>query len=404
MRVILLGPPGSGKRGLAKKLASRFDLKYLNLTELLTRMAREESSLGRLVGELMAACAPLPEELVSSVLNTALSDPGVRGRFIIDDYPRDVAHADILDRILDAQNMVIDQVIAMQVDADDLMERLVGKLTCDACGIDYNIYTNPPMVDGICDECGGRISRRPGDYEETISNRLRIYDGQSAQLVARYESQGLLARVRGTGDDARVFSACVKILEDAATRLAEAAKAAPQTAEPAPKARKGKGAAKAKAAAAEAVPAVAPVSEKAPAKKTAKKAVPEKAPTKKAPVKKAAAKKAPAKKAPAKQAAPEKASAKKVPAKKPPAKQAPAKKATAKKAPTKKVTAKKVSAKKAPATKAPVKKAPAKKAPAKKAPVKKAPAKKVAAKKAPAKKPAGKKAPAKKAAAKKGKR
>ena len=218
MRIILLGPPGSGRRVLAKKLASQFKLAYINLNDLLSEMAKEETELARLIGELLAACAPIPEELVSSALKNALNAPQAKKGFVIDDYPRDVSHADVLDNILNRQRIPIDLVISLGVDADYLMERLVGKLTCDACGTEYNIYTHPPMVDGVCDMCGGRIARRPSDYEETIGNRLRVFEGHVAQLIARYRSQGILHEVRGTGDESRVYTACARIVRESPRR------------------------------------------------------------------------------------------------------------------------------------------------------------------------------------------
>jgi len=121
MRVVLLGPPGSGRRVLAKKLARQFGIKYINLHELLGEMAKEKTELARLIGELLAACAPVPEELVSSALAPALSEAATRKGFIIDDYPRDVGHAETLDRILRSHGMAIDVVISLDVDADDLM-------------------------------------------------------------------------------------------------------------------------------------------------------------------------------------------------------------------------------------------------------------------------------------------
>jgi len=392
MRIVLLGPPGSGRRVLAKKLASHFGLQYFNLGELLGRMAEEETELGRLVGELLSACAPIPEELAAAALNNALSDLGDRDGFILDDYPREIAHADILDGVVDGRGTPIDVVISLAVDADELMERLVGRSHCDTCGADYNIYTNPPLVEGVCDACGSRIARRPTDYEETIANRLRIYEGHVSQLNDRYRGLGILHEVRGSGDDPRVLAQCVKIIAEAPERevpsgqdLAKAqaersakkaqAKKAPAKKAPAKKAQ-------AKKAQAKKTPAKKTPAKKTPAKKTlAKKAPAKKTPAKKAPAKKAPAKKAPAKKAPAKKAPPKKAPAKKTSAKKTPAKKAPAKKTSAKK-----TSAKKTSAKKAPAKKAPAKKAPAKKTSVKKAPAKKTSVKKTSVKKAPAKK------------------
>jgi len=377
MRIVLLGPPGSGRRTLAKKLASHFGLKYLNLSELLGQMAQEDTELARLVGELLSACAPIPEELVATALNGALSDSEARQGFILDDYPREIGHADILDNILNGRGSPLDVVIAMGVDADDLMERLVGRLHCDSCGADYNIYTNPPMVDGVCDMCGGRIARRPTDYEETIANRLRVYEGNAVQLATRYRGQGILHEVRGTGDDLRVLSACVKIVDEAPPRELPPPRASAE-AEEEPKAARRRGPRKAEPQSRSKKTAEAPTVSKAAKPERTKGGV------KKAQLKEAGAKKSVAKKSAAKKAIPKKGSVegpkvKKTVKKKAPATKAVTKKVAAKTSPAKKADAKKVMAKKKVARKAAPKKAASKKsmlrttAPVKKkAPVKKA--------------------------------
>ncbi len=371
MRLVLLGPPGSGRRFLAKTLARQFGITYINLHDLLGEMAKEETELARLIGELLAACAPIPEELVASALAPALNEASAAKGFIIDDYPRDVSHAETLDRILRHHNMVVDAVIALNVDADDLMERLVGKLTCDDCGTDYNIYSNPPLVDGVCDVCGGRVARRPGDYEETISNRLRVYDGHVIQLLERYRALEMLTEFNGIGDDPAILAKCVRAIKAAPRRELEPESEQTVAAESA--ARK-----KARRAAAK----------KGRARKTrSKKAAPKKAAPKKAAPKKAAPKKAAPKKAAPRKAAPRKAAPRKAAPKKAAPKKAAPKKAAPKKAAPKKAAPKKAAPRKAAPRKAAPKKAAPKKAAPKKAAPRKAAPKKAAPKKVAKKKP-----------------
>ena len=216
MRIILLGPPGSGKSVLAEKLSRKYKLPILNMHRILSSMANEETELGRLVGELLLACAPIPEELVYSALKEPCEE--AKNGFILDDFPRELVHAEMLHQLLQSLGALLELVIAIKVKNDDIMERLVGQSHCNACGEDYNIYSNPPMVEGVCDVCGGRISRRPADYEEGISNRLRICEANQSELISRYREEGVLQEVHGLADEPRAFQAACKLV-DAAPRI-----------------------------------------------------------------------------------------------------------------------------------------------------------------------------------------
>jgi len=414
MRIVLLGPPGSGKAELSRMISGHYGMPIITVTSVMQRAAAEQSELGRLAKEAMDM-SRVSDELLLALLRIQLPQMDLRKGFVLVDLPKNAGQADVLDSLLSDLGASIELAINLEVDRDELMERLVGRIACDTCGAQYNLYVNPPLVDGVCDECGARVVRRPDDYEETISNRLRVYEAQMGPLLQHYRLSDRLQRV-AADDGSDVAWKVLRGLIDAMARSRRAVSAAEElttasevagqreakkASTPTKPEATGKDAGSDKAAA-KASTGAAAAEKQATAKKAAvKKAAAKKAAAKKAAAKKAAVKKAPAKKAPAKKAPAKKAPAKKAPAKKAPAKKAPAKKAPAKKAPAKKAPAKKAAAKKTTAKKAPVKKAAVKKAAVKKAAAKKAAAKKAAAKKASAKKASAKKASAKKASAKK---
>jgi len=413
MRIVLIGPPGSGKGTQAKRVAAHYHVPHVTVAGALADIAAEDSELGRLVKETIDTNR-VSDDLIIAVLRVRLTQADAANGFVLDGFPRTVTQAETLETVLDGVGRPIDVVLLVDVDPDELMERLVGRLTCEGCGAVYNVYANPPTVEGVCDRCGGRVSRRPDDYEETISNRLRIFESQTAQVIDHFKLHGKLRRVSGEGGSDEVFEQIRRII-DATPRTVIEMEPVLQAAELLPAALpsltgtapRQKAAAKlaaktgtrpsagAKAAAAATVAAFKQVAaEVAAAKKPSAKAA---TPAAKAQARPAAAAKAPA--AAKAEKAPAKPAAKPTAAKKPAA----GARAAVKSAPARsKPTAKKAAAKpaaKAGATKAPAKKAAAKKVAPKKAAPKKAPSKKVAPKKSVPKAAAGK-APAKKAAAK----
>ena len=313
MRIVLLGPPGSGKGELAERIARTYDIPIITQASIVDAVAAEPGELGRLAAEARDA-ARVSDELLLALLRIQLPKLDLSRGYLLVDMPRDAGQADVLDAMLNDLGKPIDLAIKLDVDMDELMERLVGRVQCDHCGALYNMYVNPPLVDGVCDECGARVRRRPPDYEETISNRLRVYEGQMGPLLQYYQQAGKLHRFDATGEVEPLWQQ-VKAVIDATPSL-EVAPAPGETAEDAtgvddtePSAAKTKKQATVRKAAKKAVTkkVARKVAKKAAAKKVAKKAAKKTAAKK---VAKKVAKKTAAKKV-AKKAA-KKAAAKKV--------------------------------------------------------------------------------------------
>ncbi len=313
MRVTLLGPPGSGKTALAALIHKDFDLPVVTVSDVLARCATHDSVLGTQVAQYLKLGQCVPDALVQLAMHERLLADDVAAGFVLEGYPLTVAQAEEFNRFLKQRGQQLDIVVHIKVDSDVLMERLVGRAHCDSCGADYNLYVNPPMVEGVCDECGARIVQRPGDYEETISSRLRIFGGLIGPLLQYYKVYGLLFEIDGDGEPDVVYRQLrpelVRADEQAAARVEEIAAVESFCASPAV--------------------AVSASGEKATKKTAAKKTTAKKATAKKATAKKAAAKKASAKKTAAKKTSAKKTSAKKTSAKKASAKKASAKKAAA---------------------------------------------------------------------------
>ncbi|HEY5790813.1 MAG TPA: nucleoside monophosphate kinase [Gammaproteobacteria bacterium] len=357
MRIVILGPPGSGKGTQAALVCKAFGLPHIMPSELLHSE--------RIAGPAGHENPML--EFAAKRLRRKDATPG----FIIDGFPRTIQQALLLDEVLTVLKRPLQLVIRLAIDADDMIQRLAGRRRCRDCGRQFNIFVNPTRLDEQCDECGGLLHQRVDDTEDVIDNRLRVFENLSNPVVAFYRANGLLRDVPGAAPVEQVFaeiksalqglqkvSAAAKgvaqVRRKAGARSAAAASpeaAAEPQAEPAPKpAARPRAAPKPKPAA---QPKAAPKPKASPKAKPAAKAAPQPKPAAKP---KAAAKAKPAAKPKAapqpKPAAKPKAAAKAKPAAKPKAAPKPKPAARPKAAAPAKPAAKPAATKKRAATRA----------------------------------------------------
>jgi len=217
MRIVLLGAPGSGKGTQAVKLAEHFNIPQISTGDLLRIAVKAQTPLGRQAKATMDAGQLVPNEIVLGMIRERLSRPDAINGFILDGYPRNLDQADQLDKLLDEIKQPIEQVALIQVDFDSLMERLTGRMSCESCGYVFNIYTKPPVLDNQCDNCGSELHHRSDDNEETIANRLRVYEAQTVPLINYYKEQNKLKTIEGQGPINNIFKHLLAAMKDVRT-------------------------------------------------------------------------------------------------------------------------------------------------------------------------------------------
>lgn len=206
MRLILLGAPGAGKGTQGKLLQEHFSIPHISTGDLLRTAATQGTALGREAKRYMDEGMLVPDELLEEALQQRLRAPDCRRGFILDGFPRNAAQADSLSAMLREAGVALDCVASLHVPRETLVERLSGRRTCADCGAMCHLTLNPPQRSGVCDSCGGKLYQRADDQEETIRARLAVYDRQTAPLLERYRSHGLLQEVDGVGTREQVFS------------------------------------------------------------------------------------------------------------------------------------------------------------------------------------------------------
>ena len=212
LRVVLLGPPGSGKGTQAKLLLERYRIPQVSTGDMLRAAVRAGTPLGRDAKQYMDRGSLVPDAIIVGLVRERLAQYDCSCGYILDGFPRTVAQAEALDRMLAAAGTPLDHVISLEVAEDDLVARIAGRRTCRNCGAMYHVQFSPSRVDGVCDACGGPTYQRDDDQEETVRRRLQVYTRQTEPLVAFYRGRGLLRPVPGTGDMAEIAQRVLRVL------------------------------------------------------------------------------------------------------------------------------------------------------------------------------------------------
>jgi adenylate kinase len=214
--ILLFGAPGAGKGTQAKELMKLWGIPQISTGDLLRSTAASGSDLGRQVKEIMEKGQLVTDELVSQMVAVRLTQPDCARGFILDGFPRTLAQAGWLDAHLAGQTGAAGLpvvAIRIQVDYTRLLRRIAGRRNCPVCGTIYNIYLNPPKVDGFCDLEGAPLQQRSDDTEGCFAGRMETYEKLTAPVIEHYRGQGRFFEVNGDQRVADVAASIVSSVE-----------------------------------------------------------------------------------------------------------------------------------------------------------------------------------------------
>lgn len=213
MRLILLGPPGAGKGTQAKMLTEKYGVPQISTGDILRAAVAAGTPLGKEAKTHMDRGALVPDDVVIGIVRDRLAEPDCQRGYLLDGFPRTVAQAEALTRMLKELGAPLPIVVSLEVPEEELVRRLAGRRVCQACGESFHVEFHPPRVAGRCDKCNGNLVQREDDREETIRRRLQVYREQTEPLIGYYRSQGLLKTVNGLGETGEVFARISRVLE-----------------------------------------------------------------------------------------------------------------------------------------------------------------------------------------------
>ena len=210
VRVAFLGPPGAGKGTQARDLAQEWGVLHLATGDMLREAVAADSPLGREAKGYMDQGALVPDDVIIRMMGERLAKTDAAQGFILDGFPRTIAQAEALAKLLKDLGQTLETVVYFDVSEPELLRRLTGRRVCRKCGHTYHLVSNPPKRAGVCDACGGELYQRDDDGEATVRKRLEVYREQTAPLLDYYRQRNVLSSVSGEGPVAKIREAIRK--------------------------------------------------------------------------------------------------------------------------------------------------------------------------------------------------
>jgi adenylate kinase len=212
--ILLLGAPGVGKGTQAKELVKLWGIPQISTGDLLRANVSNGTELGKLAHEIMQRGELVTDSLVNQMVDARLAEPDTARGFILDGFPRTLPQADWLDERLTKQSGSLPVVaVSIQVDYTQLLRRITGRRNCPVCQTIYNIYLQPPKIEGICDVEGAALVQRSDDTEKCFTGRMRTYESLTAPVVEHYRALSRFAEVNGDQPVADVAASVVSSVE-----------------------------------------------------------------------------------------------------------------------------------------------------------------------------------------------
>ena len=206
MYILLMGPPGAGKGTQAEKLIREYGIPQISTGDMFRAAVKSGTALGKEAKSYMDKGALVPDSVTVGIVKERLAQDDCKKGWILDGFPRTTAQASALDAILHDLGIQLTAVLDFNVNRDDLVKRVSGRLVCRQCGASFHKEFRPPKQEGVCDNCGGDLYQRADDNEVTVRERLAVYDTSTKPLIDYYKVSGRYYEINGDQSMDKVFA------------------------------------------------------------------------------------------------------------------------------------------------------------------------------------------------------
>ena len=206
MYILLMGPPGAGKGTQAEKLIREYGIPQISTGDMFRAAVKSGTALGKEAKSYMDKGALVPDSVTVGIVKERLAQDDCKKGWILDGFPRTTAQASALDAIIKDLGIQLTAVLAFNVNRDDLVKRVSGRLVCRQCGASFHKEFRPPKQEGVCDNCGGELYQRADDNEVTVRERLAVYDTSTKPLIDYYKVSGRYYEINGDQSMDKVFA------------------------------------------------------------------------------------------------------------------------------------------------------------------------------------------------------
>ena len=206
MYILLMGPPGAGKGTQAEKLIREYGIPQISTGDMFRAAVESGTALGKEAKSYMDKGALVPDSVTVGIVKERLAQDDCKKGWILDGFPRTTAQASALDAILHDLGIQLTAVLDFNVNRDDLVKRVSGRLVCRQCGASFHKEFRPPKQEGVCDNCGGELYQRADDNEVTVRERLAVYDTSTKPLIDYYKVSGRYYEINGDQSMDKVFA------------------------------------------------------------------------------------------------------------------------------------------------------------------------------------------------------
>ena len=208
MKIILLGPPGSGKGTQAVRLSIKYKIAHISTGEILRRTVKQKNKIAQTIKSYMNSGELVPDKIIVSMVTKRLKEKDAKKGFLLDGFPRNISQARVLEKMLGNIDDFI--VFYLKVGDNMVVRRLSKRRVCRKCSFNYHLEFSPSKIKGICDKCGSQIYQRDDDKPAAIKNRLKVYKRESKPLIKYYEKKGILVSINAEKSEDQVFASFVK--------------------------------------------------------------------------------------------------------------------------------------------------------------------------------------------------